>query len=332
MFLGGVSPKEIWKTCWLSRSSLRRILKKVDVAGRLLQNRARELPSRLTSVPAVVQCVEEFCKSRTTPITSTDIRVHLHERLNVDLPPHCILKILKSKLNLSWKRSSSRPQSLDFEKVEMLKSYFSVKFLKWIDHLELLANVDESSFNRNTKENYTWSTRGKASRTGNIMFRGSISVITTILSNGKNFSQVMRCNVNSEVFLNYCSDLVDFLKANSGWAMNKIGLILDNWSYHRSKSVRRYLGETGLNIYFLPAYSPDLAPVELFFGWAKKNALRIKEQGTVDLSKPEGKEVVENSIQLISEETVINFWRHFISQIKQKINETKEIGKPRQSD
>lgn len=50
-------------------------------------------------------------------------------------------------------------------------------------------------------------------------------------------------------------------------------VVLDNLGAHKGAAIRRLLEERGCRLLFLPAYSPDLAPIELAFGKIKE-ALR----------------------------------------------------------
>lgn len=55
-------------------------------------------------------------------------------------------------------------------------------------------------------------------------------------------------------------------------------VIMDNLGSHRSKAVRRAVRAAGAKLFFLPKYSPDLNPIELFFAklkhWLRKAAGR----------------------------------------------------------
>ena len=46
-------------------------------------------------------------------------------------------------------------------------------------------------------------------------------------------------------------------------------LIMDNLGSHRGKAVRRAIRAAGAKLFFLPKYSPDLNPIELFFAKLK---------------------------------------------------------------
>ncbi len=46
-------------------------------------------------------------------------------------------------------------------------------------------------------------------------------------------------------------------------------VILDNLGSHKSKAVRQAIRSAGAKLFFLPKYSPDLNPIELFFAKLK---------------------------------------------------------------
>lgn len=52
----------------------------------------------------------------------------------------------------------------------------------------------------------------------------------------------------------------------------KVGqvVILDNASFHKSQESQRLIEEAGCKILFLPPYSPDLNPIEIFWANFKK--------------------------------------------------------------
>ena len=58
-------------------------------------------------------------------------------------------------------------------------------------------------------------------------------------------------------------------------------VIMDNLGSHRGKAVRHAIRAAGAKLFFLPKYSPDLNPIELFF--AKfKHWLRMAARRSVD--------------------------------------------------
>jgi transposase len=55
-------------------------------------------------------------------------------------------------------------------------------------------------------------------------------------------------------------------------------VVMDNLGSHKGKAVRRALRAVGAKLVFLPKYSPDLNPIEMFFAklkhWLRKAARR----------------------------------------------------------
>jgi transposase len=68
---------------------------------------------------------------------------------------------------------------------------------------------------------------------------------------------------------------VAFLKALKAHLRQPLLVIWDGLRAHRSRLVREHLDSIDghIQIAFLPAYSPDLNPVEYLWAWLKRNAL-----------------------------------------------------------
>jgi putative transposase len=58
-------------------------------------------------------------------------------------------------------------------------------------------------------------------------------------------------------------------------------VVMDNLGSHKGKAVRRALRAVGAKLFFLPKYSPDLNPIEMFFAklkhWLRKAARRTPD-------------------------------------------------------
>src|SRR6266404_4945387 len=81
--------------------------------------------------------------------------------------------------------------------------------------------------------------------------------------------------INGEAFLAYVEQvLVPTLKPGDV-------VIIDNLGSHKGKAVRRAIRTAGAKLFFLPAYSPDLNPIEQFFA-KLKTLLRKAAERTVE--------------------------------------------------
>ena len=78
----------------------------------------------------------------------------------------------------------------------------------------------------------------------------------------------------------YLKSLASWLDYNKYFGFKRTSVILDNCSSHKAKIILDYLKTQSWSIYFLPPYSPQLAPVELAFNHIKSH-IRFKFRGTI---------------------------------------------------
>jgi len=57
-------------------------------------------------------------------------------------------------------------------------------------------------------------------------------------------------------------------------------IVMDNASFHRRADTQAAIAQAGCILEYLPAYSPDLNPIEHY--WAKAKAVRRQHQCNVD--------------------------------------------------
>jgi len=55
----------------------------------------------------------------------------------------------------------------------------------------------------------------------------------------------------------------------------KATVVMDNASFHRKSVLRNLVKEAGKYLIFLPAYSPELNPIEKFWSWLKRHLRKI---------------------------------------------------------
>jgi len=124
-------------------------------------------------------------------------------------------------------------------------------------------------------------------------------MISSIRLDGSTACMTIEGATNSEVFYQYVQKIL-LPTLNRGDIV-----VMDNLSAHKSSKTRILIESVGAKIQFLPAYSPDLNPIELM--WSKvKNLLRKAEARTPeDLIS-----AVKDSLKKISAENAINWFAH----------------------
>ena len=208
------------------------------------------------------------------------VSANLHQTYSVAF----IREFMKNELKLTYKRVKPRPNNIDFSKIRSARVLFAVKFTQAVTTETLVINIDESSINRNLKNNYSWSMRGEINEAKNSPFVGSLSLVTAICSNGWWITMLTNETIDSTKFIVFIENLNWWLIDHSNFNYSNVLIILDNWSIHKSKETLFKLKKINWKIIYLPAYSPMLAPVEMYFGILKAKLRRIQSKEVVKLN------------------------------------------------
>lgn len=126
--------------------------------------------------------------------------------------------------------------------------------------------VDESGINKHLRREYARSIRGspvygatsglKFARESFIAAKRGSEILSPLCYSG---------TCNTQLFNTWVRKfLLPELKPNQV-------VILDNASFHKSQESKRLIEEAGCRLLFLPPYSPDLNPIEIFWANFKKS-------------------------------------------------------------
>jgi len=117
---------------------------------------------------------------------------------------------------------------------------------------------DASHFGLVPNVPYAWQTKGDPILLPSARSK-SLSVLGLMSPSSKLFHKTCEGNVNSRI-------MIDFLEEFSQTIKRKTVVVLDNASVHRSKMFAEKMRDwekTGLVIYFIPPYSPELNLIEI---------------------------------------------------------------------
>ena len=160
--------------------------------------------------------------------------------------------------------------------------------------------VDESSINTGMTRLYG---RGKSGeRIGeyvpDVRFCRT-SIISSISAEGEMVPLIFKGTLTGELFIEYVRRcLVPTLNVGNI-------VVLDNLSSHKVKGVREAIESAGCKVLYLPAYSPDLNPIEL--AWSKIKAVLRKIK-----ARTEGvlTEAISEALSLISRSDILGWFLH----------------------
>ncbi|MGH3192614.1 MAG: IS630 family transposase, partial [Streptosporangiaceae bacterium] len=137
---------------------------------------------------------------------------------------------------------------------------------------------DEASVRTDHHSGTTWAAAGQTPVVRDSGKRHAVKMISAISPQGLLRFQVHEGSMNGDRFIKFLKALIASVEAA------KIFLIVDGSSIHKSKKVRGFLAEeeikTSLELFILPAYSPELNPDEWVWNNVKNG--RLGRQVTAD--------------------------------------------------
>ena len=222
-------------------------------------------------------------------------------------------------MRYSYIRGSSR---LTWAKTTILKysqSIFSSRMLRFLYNGGLWINVEESSFSRSIKTNYAWLPKGWSSAILNSNCTGRASLIFGLWSNGHWVGAIVNDSTNTEKFWLYLMMLHHFIEKwlyVNPWTVK---VWLDNASIHLSKKWKLAAYVLRLELNGLPQYSPNLAPVELAFGFIKQKIRRRKDCKYINFSKQGGVDSICEALNHMNTQIGKSLCRKFVIEAKNAI-------------
>ena len=223
---------------------------------------------------------------------------------------------LKASCSYHLNKVSSRPAIIDFSKIKATRMLFSSIFSKQLTPESLIVNIDEWVLNRNTKTVYSWSQKGVEPEIQNTLINGSVSVILAVFSNGWFYCTIMNHTINGRIFETFWNNLIDWCRTEENIKSKELIAIIDNWPSHRKKTTWSSMRRKDWKVFFLPAYSPVLAPVELIFNRFKMK-LKTKFRGkSVKIESMGGQTLIYNTLKEITASQILGAFRTLYAKIR----------------
>ena len=314
-----ISQKDISWPYSISPSWLRNI-KKMNYSS--LNNVPLRNYKKLTTTQQVIIIdeIKKYYWEFETEFTSLDIQKHLLEKWEIVCSLRMIRRIMKNDLNLTFKKSLTRPNNVDFNRVKALRSMFWVDFADLLKGKSLIINIDEWTISRSTKSNYSWSIKGGNKEAKNSPFIGSLSIILAILSNGNWFLLATDNTINSNILCHFIKKMEYWVFKNNIFGYEKALWILDNCPSHKSKFAYKTLKNTNFRIHFLPAYSPDLAPVEMCFAYLKRKLWSLSKGRIIRLTIKNEQSLLLQAVKSLTVVIIKKWFSSFYETIKHYLN------------
>ena len=179
-------------------------------------------------------------------------------------------------------------------------SMFEPEMIVWLD--------ETGSDRRNSIRAYGYGLRGLTPITHKLQVWGKrITAIGVMSMRGIEDAYIYEGSVNGDVFEHFVrTTLLPLLMSYNGVNTHSV-VVMDNATIHHLQRAQDMILGVGALIRFLPAYSPDLNPIEEVFSKVKRY---LKANDTLYLATQSPHPFVLGTFHTVTQEDCINYIKH----------------------
>lgn len=294
----GKNPKKIAEELELNRKTVSSVISNFKKTGRTFAVKKR-LPKNRKINNEGCELIHSAIMEDVS-VTLKELKRKLYDDLRINASITTISKTIK-EMNYSFKRVVLVPESRNTsELIELRFSYCSNYLL--FDENNLIF-VDEFGISCSTRVGYGRSLVGTSPRKEIRALRSkNFSVCAALCKTNLVAFEVNEIAYNSESFKGFINCLIGNLRRQG---MCSGIIIMDNASIHKSIDLRNLVNENGFELVFLPAYSPQLNPIEEVFSKWKYIIKTMNVKNNEELNN-----AIQQSASLITRDDCESFYSH----------------------
>lgn len=227
---------------------------------------------------------------------------HIHEVLGVCISPPTICRLLKAFGITRKKIRQVATQRCDLLRGAFLAHCFTFSADKFVF-------VDESGSDaRNHVRKFGYTVRGMTPICHRFLARGQrVNAIAAISTTGLQALELTCNTINADVFYDFVrGSLIPQMLPFDGINPTSIA-VMDNLSVHHVDEITDLFQQHGILLLFLPAYSPDLNPIEELFSYVK---YYLKKHDELLQVTPDPTPVIQSAFNSITSEHCLSWIRH----------------------
>ncbi len=201
-------------------------------------------------------------------ISTKQVQNYIHDTFGINYSWEATRKLLH-KLGFSYRKPELRPAKLDVEKQESHKKKYDEIKSNCEKENSAIYFADAVHPTLNAKPSYGWMRRGKPKTLLTIGSRKRVNIHGAIDIHNQDVITLSADSINADSTIALLTRIRD-----KNPHLSKIYIILDNARSHHAKKVKAWLSwNKKIELVFLPAYSPNLNPIERLWKFMNKKVI-----------------------------------------------------------
>ena len=255
----------------LSLATLKRISKQISIFEPYHNRFLVKAGAQRVISEEAKQLIHSYLSPPWGPRSISMVKDYLESKLREEYPLHKIRSYVKREMEFAYKKGSSRPPVYATMRSQLVKALFWTELLLLMAKGEIIINLDESSFDRSVKRQFSWLPVGRSYPIINDKLKGRASLILATWNTGEWISMVVLDTVDSEKFWFFLELLKVTISNNNSDITKPPIIILDNARTHSSIKTINKIKDLDLQIRFLAPYWPEIAPLKEHSGGLNPN-------------------------------------------------------------
>ena len=219
-----------------------------------------------------------------------DMAAFLNDEFEADVTHFSVSRALKGA---GWSRKST--QNVANERNARLRD----EYMHEISNMrsDQMVFIDETGVDRNIgTRSKGWAPRGRRPRQVKRFHRGRrVQILPAYAQDGVVHFQAYTGSTDTQMFEDFIEQLLPYC---GKWPSPKSVLIMDNASFHHSERLQQMCDSAGAVLLYLPPYSPDLNPIEEFFGELKTYIRQVWED-QIDFVRADFISFLEECVEVV---------------------------------
>ena len=187
---------------------------------------------------------------------------------------------------------------------------------------DVIINIDESSFNRYIRREYSWLSKGRSTPIVNDRTKRRAWLTLATWNTGVWLAMALSETMDSKRFCLFLKILELIISRHCHNFEKLLTVIMDNARTHSSRLTKKVIEGLEFKIRFLTPYCPEVAPVERVFGLIKSKLRFIGGTQSINFDKQEGIELIFELIISIREDSWKQTWIGVIREGRRSIVST----------